>query len=227
MTNMVPDARPGARPGALPSALIDDLVDGLRPVRRIRARDAWLVTGGLCVAAAIGLGTLQGFRADILAGHPAAIVLLRAGMLALLGFAALGAALASARPAIGGAANGWRWALGAAALFPLVTLLMAVRDTALPMAELTARTGPWCLMIGGGFGLTIAGAMALWLRRGASMRPERTGMLTGLGAGAFGTLIFSLSCVSNSIAYIGIWYTGSILISTLAGRLLIPPMLRW
>jgi hypothetical protein len=125
------------------------------------------------------------------------------------------------------AAHGWHWALAAAALFPVVTMAKAVADGALPMADLTARTGPWCLIIGGGFGLIIAGATTLWLRRGATMRPERTGMLTGLGAGAFGTMIFSLSCTSNSIAYIGIWYSGSILICTLAGRLIIPPLLRW
>ena len=47
----------------------------------------------------------------------------------------------------------------AAALFPLVTVVLSLAQGAMPMAELTSPSGPWCLGIGGGSGLAIGAVL--------------------------------------------------------------------
>lgn len=168
-----------------------------------------------------------GLRGDILGGDPAGLVLLRGGVLLLLGSAAVAALAAAARPGVGQASHGWRWALGAALLFPLATLVLSVATGSVPLAELASPSGPWCLAIGGGSGLAIGAVLTGWLRRGAPVAVDRTGWLVGLAAGAFGTFAYSLHCPSDTVQYIGIWYTAAIGLCALAGRLFVPQLLRW
>lgn len=206
---------------------IDDLVSDLAPVRRIRPIQIWLraLTGTAVAVAAVWF--LFGLRADVLAGEPDGIVLLRGGTLLLLGGSAIAALAAAARPGVGHASDGWRWVLAAAALFPLVTIILTVAERALPMAVLTASSGPWCLGIGGGSGLVIGTVLTAWLRQGAPVSLERAGWLVGLAAGSFGTFAYSLHCPSSTVQYIGIWYTAAIGLCAVIARLVVPRLLRW
>jgi hypothetical protein len=206
---------------------IDELVGDLTPVRRISPGQAWTLVLGLTAMVAAAVATLFGLRGDVLAGHPAGLVLLRSGMLLLLGSAALAALIAAARPGVGQTSHGWRWALGAALLFPLATLVLTLSERSLPLVELSAPSGLWCLAIGGGSGLAIGAALTAWLRRGAPVALVRAGWLTGLAAGAFGTFAYSLHCPSETVQYVGIWYTAAIGLCALAGRIAVPPLLRW
>lgn len=206
---------------------IDDLVANLTPVRRLAPGQAWTLAAALTVLAVLLVYTLYGLRDDIMAGQPAGIVVLRAGALLLLGGAALTAVTASARPGVGQASHGWRWALGGALIFPLTSLVIVLADRRMPMAELTSPNGPWCLGISGVSALAIGTALTLWLRRGAPVALNRAGWLIGLAAGSFGTFAYSLHCPSATIPYVGIWYTLTVGLCALAGRLIVPRFLRW
>ena len=152
---------------------IDDLVGDLAPVRRIRPVQIWLLALAGTAAAVVAVWYLFGLRGDVLAGEPKGLVLLRGGTLLLLGVSAVAALAAAARPGVGHASHGWRWVLAAAALFPLVTVVLSLAQGAMPMAELTSPSGPWCLGIGGGSGLAIGAVLTTWLRRGAPVSLTR------------------------------------------------------
>ncbi len=206
---------------------IDELVADLTPVRRLAPGHAWALALALTVLAVLAVYALYGLRSDIMAGQPAGIVVLRAGALLLLGCAALTAVIASARPGVGHASHGWRWALGGALIFPLTSLVIVLADRRMPMDELTSPNGPWCLGISSISALAIGTALTLWLRRGAPVALNRAGWLVGLAAGSFGTFAYSLHCPSATIPYIGIWYTLAVGLCALAGRLIVPRFLRW
>jgi hypothetical protein len=206
---------------------IDDLVADLRPVRRLSGSQAAAGTGLALVSAIIIVAWQWGLRADIIAGEPEGIVMIRGGSLLLLGCATLIAVIGSARPSVGQASSGWRWALAGAALFPLASLLLMMKEQALPMAALTASSASWCLGISGASALLIGSVLTAWLRKGAPTVLPQAGWLVGLTAGAFGTFAYSLHCPSTTIHYIGIWYSLTVALCAGAGRLIVPPLIRW
>ncbi len=206
---------------------IEALVADLRPVRRVEPRHGLAV---VLVATAVVVGVVWlvfGLRADILAGTPHPMVLLRAGTLLLLGIAALVAVLAAARPGVGRASTGWRWALAAALLFPVTSIVVSLLNGGFPPSDLHASSGPWCLKISGASGLLIGGALTLWLRQGAPTSPDRAGWLVGLAAGSFGAFAYSLHCPSVTVTYVGLWYTAAVALCALVGRLTAPRLIRW
>ncbi len=209
------------------TTLLDRLTGDLAPVRRIDPKDGWMIAAaGTAIAVAVVL-VVFGLRDDVMAGHPAGIVILRAGALLLLGFAALAAVVDSARPRVGRrSSTGWKWALAGAALFPAVALMVAMTE-GMPMGDIMSSSVPYCFAISSMSALAIGGAVTAWLRRGAVTVLERTGWLTGLAAGAFGTFAYSLHCPSATITYIGLWYTLAIALCAVVGRLVVPRVLRW
>lgn len=203
---------------------IDALVADLVPVRRVSPRDGMLITLGLAVVVVTVVTLLFGLRDDIAAGHPAPIVVLRSGALLLLGFAAALAATESAQPAVGAESNGWPWALGAALLFPVSATILVIYEGALPYSDFGGLN---CLGISLASALVVGAGLTSWLRPGASVAPERVGWLVGLAAGAFGTFAYSCHCPSESIYYIGLWYSLAVAISAALGRLIVPRLIRW
>jgi hypothetical protein len=75
--------------------------------------------------------------------------------------------------------------------------------------------------------LVSGSAMVWWLRRGAPVSPQRAGLQTGLAAGALGTFAFGLSCDYDTVAHLGVWHVVPVVLATLAGRLIVPPLVRW
>lgn len=206
---------------------IETLVADLRPVRPVQPRGgALLALAAAGVAAAIVAAWL-GVRPDIVAGRPHPVVMMREGMLLVLGFAALAAVIASARPGVGQSHTGWRWALAAAALFPLTSIALAVTGGGFPLDVLYSVDGPGCLIVSLGGGLLIGAAMTVWLRRGAPTALNRIGWLVGLTSGSFGAFAYGLHCVSITVFYVGLWYTGAVALCALLGRLIVPPLIRW
>lgn len=207
--------------------LLDRLAGDLTPVQRIDPLHGWMIAAlGTVVAVAV-VALEFGLRDDVMAGEPLGIVMLRAGALLLLGFAALAAVVDSARPRVGRRNNnGWKWALAGAALFPAVALMVAMTE-GMPMDDIMSEAVPYCFGISSVAALAIGGAVTAWLRRGAVTVLERTGWLTGLAAGAFGTFAYSLHCPSATITYIGLWYTAAIALCAVVGRLVVPRVLRW
>lgn len=209
-----------------PDALLDSLVADLAPVRRHRPIDGGIIAGGavmLCVAL---VATLWDLRADVWALSPEPIVVLRSAALLLVGVATVVAALASARPGVGGRAQGWSWALLAAALIPAAALWGAAQGGA-QMDHILSSSVPWCFGISLSGATLIGGVITTWLRQGAVTEPARAAWLTGLAAGAFGTFAYSLHCPSSNIYYAGLWYSLTVGISAFAARLILPRLLRW
>jgi hypothetical protein len=78
-----------------------------------------------------------------------------------------------------------------------------------------------------GWGLVTALALVLWLRRGAPSRPHTAGMLAGVAAGSAGIFAVTLYCPHNDLLHIGFWHGLSVVLAGVAGRLAIPPLVRW
>lgn len=206
---------------------IDSLVADLTPVTPVRPRGALALVGVTLAVAIMWIAMHFGIRPDVLAGSPHPIVMIRGGILLLLGVASLAGVITSARPGVGQASHGWRWALAAAALFPATSLVLALLGDGFPTEVLHSPTGPWCLKISFACGLLIGSALTAWLRRGAPTALNRTGWLVGLAAGSFGAFAYGLHCPSITVYYVGLWYSGAVALCALAGRLIVPPLIRW
>ncbi|MCU0728909.1 MAG: DUF1109 domain-containing protein [Sphingopyxis sp.] len=206
--------------------LFDSLVDDLQPVRPMRRWHGAVVITALLLLLSLAVSVLLGVRADLSMLRPSSLFLLRSAMLLLVGVATASAVTAAIRPGVGQRQQGWGWALIAAAMIPLASLVLILQH-GLPVAEIFANSAVWCLGVSLAGAALIAAALVSWLRRGAVTQPRRTGMLVGISAGAFGTLAYNLYCPSNSIHYAAIWYGLVLVISAIAGRVVLPRFLRW
>ena len=95
------------------------------------------------------------------------------------------------------------------------------------MDVLFSVDGPWCFGVSIGGGLLIGAGLTLWLRSGAPTAINRIGWLVGLTSGSFGAFAYGLHCSSISVFYVGLWYTGAIMLCALLGRLIVPRLIRW
>lgn len=210
---------------------IETLAADLKPVRRVRPIEGLGLVGGTLAIVALGVSLYYGLRPDIVAGAPHPMVVIRSGMLALLGTATALAATAAARPAVGQGQNGWAWALAAAALLPVAAVILYAfhRLTATPFQPdaFDFALAPWCLGIGTASALLIGSVLTAWLRRGAPTALNRAGWLVGIASGSFGVFAYSLHCPSNSIYYVGLFYTAVVAIGAVVGRLVVPRLIRW
>ncbi len=205
---------------------ISAMVDELEPVRPLKlSRGASIVVALLITAAAV-IALTKGMRADIVVGDPAPMFLLRAGLLLLLGGGCGWAALNMASPSVGKQGQSWKMALAAAALLPLTALIVAITGHG-DIAMNNARYGLDCMLFSAMGGLATATPMVLWLRRGAPTSPERAGWLTGVAGGAMGAFAYGLHCPFNDLVYIGLWYSLAVGICAVAGRLVVPRLIRW
>lgn len=206
---------------------IETLVADLKPVRPVSPRGGALIAFvGAAVVVGVVAATL-GFRPDVVSGDPHPVVMMREGMLLLLGFASLAAVVASARPGVGQSSTGWRWALAAAALFPLTSIILSMNGGGFPVEVLFSVDGPWCLGVSTAGGLLIGAGLTLWLRAGAPTALNRIGWLVGLASGSFGAFAYGLHCASITVYYVGLWYTGAVLLCAVLGRLIVPRLIRW
>jgi hypothetical protein len=206
---------------------IETLVTDLEPVRPVAPRAGVLLAVIAAAVATAIIAAWLGLRPDIVAGNPHPVVMMREGMLLVLGFAALAAVVASARPGVGQSNTGWRWALAAASLFPLTSIALSVTSGGYPVEVLYSVDGPLCLAVSMAGGLMIGAALTLWLRRGAPTALDRIGWLVGLASGSFGAFAYGLHCVSITVFYVGLWYTGAVALCALLGRLIVPRLIRW
>jgi hypothetical protein len=71
-------------------------------------------------------------------------------------------------------------------------------------------------------------AIAIWaVRRAAPTNLARTGAVAGLIAGGVSAMAYALHCTDDSLAFVAVWYGGTIVLCTLAGAALGPRLLRW
>lgn len=206
---------------------IDDLVNDLTPVRPVRPIHGVAVVVAMTALAVLCTALFNGLRADVLAGDPHIMVVQRTLVLLILGATALVAAVESVQPRVGSRSQAWTVGVFIAAAFPAITAFYAVSSLSLPMDDIMSPSAYWCMGISLASALCIGTALTAWARRGAVTATNRTAWLIGLTSGAFGTMAYSLHCPSMTVHYVGIWYTIAIGTSAIAGRLIIPPLLRW
>lgn len=207
--------------------LISGLVDELETVRPLRS------SRGISLAlAAIALGVLCGpavfhLRVDVATGRPEPIFLISSGLFLLLGLACAAAVVVMGSPRVGPARNGWGWAAAMAGLLPLSAIVLTLVEGATAWRESAPEHGVMCVPFAILFGLATAGVLVAWLRHGAPTSPERAGLLTGMAAGCAGVFAVSFICPVDSVIHIGLWHGLAVPLCALAGRLIVPPLVRW
>ena len=164
--------------------LIAGLVDDLSAVAPLRKRGGMALAVTALAAGAAGMIGLCGLRTDLQAGQPAPMVLIAAGLLLVLALASCWAVVDMARPYVGVRREGWGWTALMAGVLPGAALILLTMDWFHGAPPALDGDGWKCLAAGLGWGLLTAGGLIMWLRRGAPLRPERAGLLTGVGAGA-------------------------------------------
>jgi hypothetical protein len=212
-------------------ALLDRLSTDLEPVTPLDDRPAVLFVAGLLVLVAAALLAWIGPRPGLMNLPLQPMFLLRCGTLAVLAVISVAAVLAQAHPAVGRGkqswGQGWKVAAAMAALFPLVGAVMALTDPDHARAVMAMPSGWQCLRMSLMSGALCAVPMVLHLRRGAPVAPERAGLLVGLAAGSLGALAYNLHCPFDSMVYIGLWYGLAVVAAAVAGRLVVPRLIRW
>ena len=205
---------------------IQQLVDDLQPVRTLRPMRSIAASLAIVGVALAFIILYFGPRPDLLAGKPDAMFLLRSGTLLLLGVANAYAAIGIASPSVGRQSSSWQIAVAAALLFPMSALIVALSVS--PSEAMAAtQTGMKCLQVSLLGGLATAIPMVLHLRRGAPISPKRAGWLTGISSGGLGAFAYNFHCPFNDLIYIGVWYTLAVGICAIAGRLIVPHLIRW
>jgi hypothetical protein len=71
-------------------------------------------------------------------------------------------------------------------------------------------------------------ALMVWaVRQAAPTDLTRAGALAGLVAGGLSAAGYALHCTADSLPFVAIWYSGTIMLCTIAGAVLGPRLLRW
>ncbi|MGP9806361.1 NrsF family protein [Paracoccus sp. NSM] len=183
----------------------------------------------MLLALVLSLGAfllVAGPRADLAQAVLAPEVLAKLLLPLVVAATALVLALRSARPAT---------RIGGGALLVPAAAALAI------LAATLARTAPGSVLpalIGGGSpagclaAITALSAPAIiaglaLFRRGASLRPARTGALIGIAASAGAASGYALYCTEDSPLFFITWYGLAILIAAAAGALAGQRLLRW
>lgn len=210
-----------------PNTFIAGLVDDLAPVTPLRQRRGmgWAITA--IAVGAIGLIVQAGMRADFAKGAPTDMGILSTGVFLVLALASSWAVVDMARPQVGSRREGWIWNALMAGLLPASALTLIAVNLLNGEHSGLHLNGTACMQYGLIWGLVTAGALVLWLRRGAPAQPGRAGLLTGVAAGSAGVFAVSLYCPLDGIIHIGIWHGLTVVLAGLAGWLAIPRLVRW
>lgn len=210
----------------LPNPLIDALADDLAPVRPMTARAGLAWVAAALAATLVAVELLHGLWHGAFAGEADPLFWIANGLLLLLGAASAASAVRMAGPRVGNRHEAPRWALAAVAVLPLAALATVLSDAGAG-SPLHDPYGVKCALASlAAAGLT-AVVLVAWLRRGAPVSLAAAGFHTGLAAGALGSVAYGLSCPIDEAAHLGIWHVLPVFVAGLAGRWLVPPLVRW
>lgn len=207
-------------------ALIDSLTAELVPVRPHRSRAGYGLVAVALAATILLVALLAGLWGEALSGNGSPYFYLTNLMLLALGAAAATAAVRMASPSVGNRYDAPALGLAMLAILPAVALGTALAAGRIELM-LGGATGMHCTIRGTAAALITAAALTAWLKRGAPVQPERAGLLAGVAAGALGSMAFGLSCPVDAFDHLAIWHVLPVVILGLAGRLILPRLIRW
>lgn len=206
--------------------LIADLTEDLEPVRTFRPRDGFAIVAlsALVTFALAQLG--EGVWIEGITGGASPFFWVTNGLLLILGLAAASTVIVMASPGVGNKHDTPVWAAAMVGVLPLAALISIISRSS-GMAALDDGYVLHCVSNSILASLLTAGALVLWLRRGAPVSLNLAGWFTGLAAGALGTAVYGLSCYVDTIAHLGIWHVVPVIATAIAGRLVVPSLVRW
>lgn len=212
--------------------LIDALVADLHPVQPRRWTREVALIAGLVLAEMLIYAALRGLRPDMPQAMHSPMFWWKALSMGSVASLAMAAVLLSLDPAITRSSRLtllWR---GLALVAPLALASGWLIDAgasgaALLIARLDWRDGLDCLANVLLLSLLPLLVLALFLRRGASTRPERSALAAGLAAAGLGAFVFAFHCNHDDPLYVAVWYGGAVLGIAGLARLLLPRLLRW
>lgn len=211
-------------------SIIDALVGDLAPVVPVHQSLGIAAGLGATTLAAAVVWSTMGLRADILAGHPAAIVVARGAVLLSGGLCLL---LAAVRAAVPGTADHGVSLVGTLllGLFPLgfmgLLLQSIVSGHAASFAEVGAFGALRCLVMSALSALAVGAAIVVWMRRAAPTDLARAGWLVGWAAAGLGMFAYSLFCPASTPGFVTTVYPVAMLLVALVFRLAVPQLVRW
>lgn len=207
--------------------LINSLAADLRPVERHRTeRDLALAVGAGTIASAMLVWSSLGIQNGLDGPAIAPVIMKDFYGLAL---AAIGgvAALHLSRPG----SLPCSVKLPLASVFATLAGIAAVQLTGIDRTDLATMvigsSWQWCSVRIVALALPIFAAMVIMLRRQAPVRPRRAGAAAGLVAGALSSSIYAFACTEQSAAFVLVWYTAGIAVTTAIGWLAGPKLLHW
>ncbi|MFZ1742441.1 MAG: DUF1109 domain-containing protein [Pontixanthobacter sp.] len=210
----------------VPNPLIAQMAENLQPVRLIKFRDGVVLVALAVLVTVLAVELLDGLWRGAWNGQASPFFVITNGLLLLLGCASANSVLTMASPRVGSSHDGPKWAMAMAAVVPLAafaTLLGHDHGT----TPLNDPYGLTCFGAGLTASLFTAGALVFWLRRGAPVTPERTGLLIGVASTALGSAAYGLACPISSVMHLGVWHVAPVAAGALIGRFALPPLLRW
>lgn len=210
----------------VPNTLIEELAGDLAPVQPLRLWQGIALVALSAVATVLLVELLDGLWHGIATGQASGMFFVTNGMLGVVGAASALSVLRMASPRVGNSHEGARWSASMLFLLPISALLV-LGGSGLITATTQDMYGFECFLAGSGFGLLTAGALVLWLRRGAPVSLNAAGTFTGVAAGALGSAAYGLACPVDTIDHLGVWHVAPVALSAMVGRFAIPPLVRW
>lgn len=216
--------------------LIAALTDDLTPVQRVKPIQGALLIGFATFVAGLASIAIFEFWTGMLAGEASAFFWITNGLLLLVGAASTSAVVAGAQPRVGARANAPGWSVAMLAVVPVAAFIM-ILSTEMTLG--TPGSAPsmlddpatWYWECGAHAivaGLLVAFAAVMFLRRGAPVSIERSGWLTGLAAGSLGAVAYGITCPLDTVAHVAIWHIAvPVGVWAVAGRLIVPSLIRW
>lgn len=206
--------------------LIAGLTEDLAPVRSFHARDGILWVSLALVATIAAIAAFEGIWMGAFAGEAAPFFWMTNGLLLILGLAACGAVIAMASPGVGNRRDAPKWSAAMLAVLP-TTAAIGIASSGRGASAMFDHSTVHCLTSSLAASLFTGVALVLWLRRGAPVSTNAAGWFTGVAAGAVGTLVYGFSCTMDTVTHLGIWHSVPVAIAAIAGRFVVPRLIRW
>jgi hypothetical protein len=210
------------------NSLIAALSADLTPVRRRSIRQQLTVAGlgGGSISLAALIATL-GVQPSLASMGGIISLSIKAGFAASLAIVGLAATTQLVRPD----------SVPTKALQKVAAIFVLLASIALVQRGYTNDIGQSRLLLGASWqscslriaalAFPIAAALGWVVRQQAPVRLRQAGAAVGLAAGALAAALYALACAETSSAFVLVWYSAGIAISTAIGTALGPRLLRW